>query len=149
MTWHVNNRVWLALKSRIDTLVTDPVMPIIPPLATFTRPSDAIGPAPFILIDDHRNDNVPFGMGAQVHNRSGVLRLTVHWPIARDIEYERLAQIAGAIAAHFKSRTRMDYDDIHLVTEKDNDDVTYDRTSIEILARVNVPWLSNTIAVLS
>lgn len=147
MSWHVSNRVWLALKSRIDTLVTNPAMPIIWPLETFTRPSDASGPLPFIVIDDHRNDNVAFGQSASVHNRSGTLRLTVHWPITRPIEYERLAEIAGTVAAHFKSRTRMDYGDIHLVTEKDNDDVTYDRTEVDLLARINVPWFSNTIAV--
>lgn len=105
---------WLALKSRIDTLVTDPVMTRYEPDALVTPPTDAIGPAPYILLSDVTNDPVRVGLSARPvvgvdHVRSGTLMLTVQWPIARAVTHVQLKEIGGQIAAHFPADTCMTF----------------------------------------
>lgn len=92
---------WLALKKRIDKLVTNPVMQRFEPDAIFTPPKDASGPAPYILISDVVNDPVRGGISGVPGIRSGTLMLTVMWPIARAVSHPQLKEIAGQIAAHF------------------------------------------------
>ncbi len=92
---------WLALKKRIDTLVTNPVMQRFEPDAIFTPPKDTTGPAPYILISDVVNDPVRGGISGVPGIRSGTLMLTVMWPIARAVSHPQLKEIAGQIAAHF------------------------------------------------
>ena len=92
---------WLALKGRIDTLVTDPVMTVFDPGDIFTPPTDGTGPAPYILLSDVTNDPVRGGISRVPSVRSGTLMLSVMWPIARFIGHVQLKEIAGQIAAHF------------------------------------------------
>lgn len=124
---------WLALKGRIDTLVTSPVMSVLEPGAIIT-PSvqsevtwqggvtwdngegwDTDGvPLPFILISDTTNDPQRVGLSRRGihgvdHIRSGTLMLTVQWPIARPVTHVQLKEIAGQIAAHFPADTCMAY----------------------------------------
>jgi len=105
---------WLALKSRIDTLVTSPVMTRFDPDAIVTPPTDAIGPAPYILLSDVTNDPVRVGLSARPvvgvdHVRSGALMLTVQWPISRAVTHTQLKEIGGQIAAHFPADTCMTF----------------------------------------
>jgi len=105
---------WLALRSRIDTLVTDPAMTAFDPGAIVTPPSDANGPLPFILLSDVPNDPQRIGISRRGsagvdHIRSGTLMLAVQWPIARAISHIQLREIAGQIAAHFPADTCMTY----------------------------------------
>ena len=105
---------WLALKSRIDTLVTAPVMTRFEPGAVVTPPTDATGPAPFVLLSDVTNDPVRVGLSSRGisgvdHIRSGTLMLAVQWPIARAISHAQLKEIAGQIAAHFPADQCMSF----------------------------------------
>lgn len=105
---------WLALKGRVDTLVTDPVMPRFEPGAIVTPPKDAVGPLPYILLSDVTNDPARVGLSSRGisgvdHIRSGTLMLTVQWPIARAVTHTQLKEIAGQIAAHFPADTCMTF----------------------------------------
>lgn len=104
-----NTTDWLAIKARIDTLVTDPGMPTFEPGAIFTPPKDSTGPAPYILLSDVTNDPDRRGIDPRLHVRSGTLMLTVMWPIARAIEHPQLKEIAGQIAAHFPADQCMSF----------------------------------------
>lgn len=119
---------WLALKSRIDTLVTSPVMQRFDPGEIVTAPvqtevtwgngepwSNGEGwdtqgvPLPFILISDVTNDPVRGGISGVASIRSGTLMLAVQWPLARAIAHTQLKEIAGQIAAHFPEDLCMTY----------------------------------------
>lgn len=90
---------WLSLKARIDTLVTDPVLPRFEPNAAVTPPA---GLAPFLLISDVRNDNDRNGwVSSDLNERSGTLILAVQWPLAAPVLHVLLMQIGGTIADHF------------------------------------------------
>lgn len=98
---------WLALKSRIDTLATDPALASFEPGAIVTPPKDAIGPLPFILLSDAGNDPQRMGIDPRLHVRTGTLMLTLQWPIARAVTHVQLKEIGGQIAAHFPADTCM------------------------------------------
>ncbi len=98
---------WLALKGRVDTLVTDPAMQVFEPGALVTPPTDGGKPLPFILLSDVTNDPERRGIDPRLHVRSGTLMLTVQWPIARAVSHTQLKEIAGRIAAHFHADTCM------------------------------------------
>ena len=100
---------WLALKSRIDTLVTTPTLTRFEPGALVTPPTDAIGPAPFILLSDVTNDPDRRGIDPRLHVRSGTLMLALQWPIARAVSHVQLKEVAGQIAAHFPADTCMSF----------------------------------------
>lgn len=105
---------WLALKSRLDTLVTSSGMPMYEPGAIVTPPTDAIGPAPFILLSDVTNDPARVGIAQRGtagvdHVRSGTLMITVQWPVARDVTHIQIKEVAGQVAAHFPADTCMTY----------------------------------------
>lgn len=100
---------YLAIKARIDTLVTTPVMQRFEPSAVFTPPTDTVGPAPFLTISDVVNDPVRGGISGVPGIRSGTLMLTVQWPIARAISHTQLKEVAGQVAAHFPEDLCMSY----------------------------------------
>ncbi|SMC97183.1 phage tail terminator-like protein [Novosphingobium sp. B1] len=115
---------WLAIKARLDGLVTVPEMSWFEPGALVTPPSDASGPTPFILVSDIVNDPVRIGISARGesgvdHIRSGTLLLTVQWPIARPVTHAQLREVAGQIAAHFSADTRMSYGSSKLRVQQD------------------------------
>lgn len=117
---------WLALKARVDTLVTNPVMPIYEPGEIVTRPADSTGPSPHILLSDVTNEPVRLGVarlsgGGVLHIRSGTLMLTIEWPIARDVSHAQLKEIAGQIAAHFPADTCMSFGPSRLRVTQDAD----------------------------
>lgn len=99
--------IWLALKSRIDTLVTDPVLPVFEPGATISPPVDVIGPAPYLFISDVRNDPERVGIDASLHSRSGTLMLAIQWPITSAVRHLQLLQLGGSVASHFPADTPM------------------------------------------
>jgi hypothetical protein len=110
---------WLALKGRVDTLVTDPVLPVFEPGAIVTPPTDATRPAPFILLSDVTNDPVRMGIDPRLHIRSGTLMLALQWPIARAVTHTRLKEVAGQIAAHFPADTCMTFGPSRLRVSQD------------------------------
>lgn len=116
---------WLALKARVDTLVTDPVMQVFEPGAIVTPPPDAVGPAPYILASDAVNDPERIGIAARPgrgvdHIRSGTLMLALQWPIARPISHAQLKEVAGQIAAYFPADTCMQFGPSRLRVTQDS-----------------------------
>ncbi|EJU14122.1 hypothetical protein LH128_05168 [Sphingomonas sp. LH128] len=111
---------WLALKGRIDTLVTSPVLPRFEPDATIVPPTDSVGPAPFLTISDVVNDPVRGGISGVPGIRSGTLMLTVQWPIARAVTHTQLKEIAGQVAAHFPEDLCMTYGPSRLRVTQDS-----------------------------
>lgn len=103
----VEAAIWAALKSRIDTLATDPPMTAYEPGEKITAGSDAYGPLPYIIVGDSRNANDRITIAGDTHIYSGTALLTIQWPLARSITHLQLMQIAGAVAAHFPAGLRM------------------------------------------
>ncbi|WP_395326935.1 phage tail terminator-like protein [Novosphingobium sp. BL-8H] len=116
---------WLALKARIATLVTAPVVPVYDPDAIVTPPADAVGPAPYILVSDVTNDPVRVGIARRGnagvdHVRSGTLMLSLQWPIARPLSHTQLKELAGQIAEHFPADACMTYGPSRLRVTQDS-----------------------------
>jgi hypothetical protein len=133
---------WLALKRHVDALVTDPVMAVFEPGAIVTPPSDDDGPAPFILLSDVSNDPVRVGIDPRQHVRTGMLMLSVQWPIARAISHTQLREIAGQIAAHFAADTCMSYGQSRLRVTQDASALPAYVDGAYRVAVVRVPWSS-------
>jgi len=134
---------WLALKSRVDTLVITPALKTFDPGAIVTPPSDATGPAPFILLSDVTNDPVRVGINRSVpHVRSGTLMLAVQWPVARAVSHTQLKEIAGQIAAHFPADTCMSYGASRLRVTTDASALPAYVDGAYRVAVVRVPWSS-------
>lgn len=104
---HVDSEIWLALKSRIDALTTSPTLPVFDPGEAIDPPSDAVGPLPFVLASDVRNDPARIGIDPRMHTRSGTLILSIQWPISRAVTHLQLMQLGGSIASHFPADLRM------------------------------------------
>lgn len=112
---------WLALKTRADTLVTNPVMQAFEPGAILTPPTDATGPAPYILLSDVTNEPVRVGIDPRLHIRSGTFMLAIQWPIARAISHAQLKEIAGQVAAHFPADQCMSFGPSRLKVTQDSE----------------------------
>lgn len=113
---------WLALKGRIDTLVTNPAMTAYQPGDIVTAPKDGSNnPLPFILLSDVTNEPVRVGIDPRLQIRSGTLMLAIQWPIARAISHAQLKEIAGQIAAHFPADQCMSYGPSRLKVTQDAD----------------------------
>lgn len=100
----IETKLWLALKSRIDTLVTSPTLTKVEPGQVFTP-----GNGPFLLISDARNDVDRLGIDTSLQTRSGTLILQVRWPVSTPISHAQLVEIGGQIAAHFPADLSMQY----------------------------------------
>jgi hypothetical protein len=136
----IETQIWLALKARIDTLVTSPTMPKYDPDATFTPPSSGGVLQPFILVSDVRNDNRRITIGPGLHARSGTLMLSIHWPASNPIAHAALLQIAGKVAAHFPADLRMKYGSCCLRVTRDSDSMQPYRDGIHTVSLVKVYW---------
>lgn len=112
---------YLAIKARVDTLVTDPTMLRFEPGEIVTPPTDATGPAPYILLSDVTNEPLRLGIDPRLHVRSGTFMLAIQWPIARKIEHARLKEIAGQVAAHFPADQCMTFGPSRLKVTRDSD----------------------------
>lgn len=138
---------WLAIKARVDTLVTDPAMTVFEPGAIVTPPSDANGLAPYILLSDVTNDPVRVGLSARPvvgvdHIRSGVLLVSIQWPIAKAIAHTQLKEIGGQIAAHFPADLCMRYGQSRLKVTQDASVLPAFVEGAYRVYVVRVPWSS-------
>lgn len=131
---------WLALRARVDTLAT--TMPVFDPGALVTPPKDATGPAPYILLSDVTNQPDRRGIDPRLHVRSGMLMLTVQWPIARAVTHTQLKEVAGQIAAHFPADTCMTFGASRLRVTSDASVVQPFVEGVYRVAVVRVPWSS-------
>lgn len=134
---------WLALRARVDTLVTSPTMTVFEPGAIVTPPKDAIGPAPFILLSDVTNEPIRVGVNSSVpHIRSGTLMLSIQWPIARAVSHTQIKEIAGQIAAHFAADTCMSFGTSRLRVTQDAEAMQAYVDGAYRVAVVRVLWSS-------
>lgn len=108
---------WLALASRVATLVTDPALPTYEPGAIVERPNE-----PHILLSDVRNDNERMGLDATTpHMRSGTLMLAIQWPLGLAVSHTQLTQLQGVVAEHFLADTCCVYGASRLRVTQDAD----------------------------
>lgn len=129
---------WLAIKARVDTLVTNPAMEVFEPSAIIERPM-----VPHILLSDVTNDPARVGINTDLpHIRSGTLMLTVQWPIALDITHTQLKQSAGQIADHFRADTCMTFGPSRLRVTTDASVLPAYVDGAYRVAVVRVPWSS-------
>lgn len=101
----IHTKHWMALKSRIDTLVTNPTLPRAEPGQVIDSSS------PYLLISDARNPVQRLGIDTDLHQYTGTLILSARWPIRAEypIDHARLVEIGGDIADHFPADTMMQY----------------------------------------
>lgn len=107
----VETKIWLALKSRVETIPLTfvkawPGQKFTPPAGTNTLP-------PYLRIGRVTVDPVRplLGYGGP-HQRTGRLIVTLVYPLGPDTAV--FDNIAGTIAAHFKDGTNMRYGDVCL-----------------------------------
>lgn len=101
----IQSKHWLALKSRIDTLVTDPALPIVEPGQVIEAPNNA----PFLMVSDTRNQVSRLGIDTDLQERSGTLILSVRWPLQTPVTHAQLVEIGGTIAEHFPADLCMSF----------------------------------------
>lgn len=130
----VETKLWLALKSRIDTLATSPTL-------TKVEPGEIFEPSgPFMLISDARNDVARIGIDTDLQTRSGTLLLQVRWPVSTPITHAQLVEIAGAIAAHFPADLSMSYGGVCVRVTQDATVLQPDRDGAWRFVTVRVLW---------
>lgn len=109
---------WLALKERVNKLVTNPAMTKYEPGEIVDHPSLT----PFILLSDVTNDNERAGINNGLkHIRSGTLMLTIQWPLSKPIGHAQLKEIAATVAAHFPADLCLSFGPSRLRVTQDAD----------------------------
>lgn len=106
MTPGIETSIWLALKSRIETLPL--AYPRAWPGQTFQVPSSGGLPQPFLRVGRVSADPVRLFLGdGEPHRRAGSLMVTLVHPLGQAVAvYD---QIAAGIAEHFIDGTQMRY----------------------------------------
>lgn len=128
-------KIWLALKSRIDTLVTSPTLTKVEPGQVFTP-----GNGPFLMISDARNPVQRVGIDTSLQVRSGTLILSVRWPIATHVSHTQLVEIGGQIAAHFPADLSMQYGGLCVRVTEDATMLQPDHDGAWRVVSVRVLW---------
>lgn len=105
MSLTIETKIWLALKSRIDTLPFG--WGVAWPGEVF-RPA---GNAPFLRVGlVHAAPARQFIEYGDPHQRTGFLILTIVYPLNGAMTAQHFEQMAGTIAAHFPDGEEMTYD---------------------------------------
>lgn len=132
----VETAIWLALKSRIETL------PIAYkkayPGEAFEVPHEA-KLAPFLSVGRISASPVRVSIGdGKPHNRTGFVVISLFYPLGRDLSaYD---QIAAEIADHFVDGTQMTYSDITVtITSYPHIQDGYEDNGYWIVP-VRIPW---------
>ncbi|MPS98607.1 MAG: hypothetical protein E2581_08915 [Pseudomonas sp.] len=137
MSAGIETSIWLALKSRIDTLPL--AYPRAWPGQTFQVPASGGLPQPYLRVGRVSADPVRLFLGdGEPHRRTGSLMVTLVHPLGQAVAvYD---QIAAGIAAHFVDGTEMVYGDL-LVTVRDYPHVQegYEDTGYWSVP-VRIPW---------
>lgn len=108
----VETKTWLALKSRLATLVLNPVHPIAWPNVSFSQPVDSNGaPKGYLRATWVPNSNNRlFLKGADPHERLSLLQVDVFEKINEDAAVA--IEVAGLVAEHFPADLKMAYSGI-------------------------------------
>lgn len=105
----VEVKIWLALKSKVDTLALSFAKAW--PGETFTPPYSGDQLQPYLRIGDVSVSPVPVLIEeGKRHDRTGTLIVTLVHPVGLDVA--AYTQYAGQIAAHFAEGSRMYYDGV-------------------------------------
>ena len=135
MTEIVETKIWMALRARIATL----------PL-TFAKawPKEEFTPPPMqpYLEIAHLPNAVqrPFIGHDDPNWRTGILQLTLMYPVALKHHGEVDIQYAGQIAAHFNQAVEMFYDDVKVTIERSPDVAQGYRDGVYWRTPVSVRW---------
>lgn len=107
MSAKIETKIWLALKSRIDTLL--PSYPKAWPSQKFEVPHSSSQPSPYLSIGRVTAAPVRRVIAhGKPHDRAGFLMVTLVHPLGKNVAvYD---QLAAEIAEHFKDGTQMRYD---------------------------------------
>lgn len=143
----LDTNIWMALKTALSAVALNPAMVVIDPSATFTPPVDAVGPAPFVLVSDLRNDRVRWDIAGKVHVSSGTMILTICWPIARpwslttrDVPHAAFLEMASPLVAAFPADRRMRYSGVCVRVLRTPDLLPPELDGAYRQIRVRIPW---------
>lgn len=132
-------KIWLALKSRIDTLPLD--LAKAWPAETFTPPHSNDRLLPYIRVGSVTVDPLPVQIAnGKPHVRTGILTLTLVHPMMSGYSLPVYNQIAGTIAEHFADGTEMRYDNVCVkVTARPHVQPGYEDNGYYTIP-VSIPW---------
>lgn len=135
----VEVKIWLALKSRIDTLPLDFAKAW--PAEAFEAPHDDGLLDPYIRVGTVTVDPLPVQVASgKPHIRTGTLILTLVHPMMNGYSMPVYNQFAGTIAEHFADGTEMRYDDVCVrVTAQPHVQPGYEDNGYWTIP-VSVPW---------
>lgn len=135
----VEVKIWLALKSRIDTLPLGFAKAW--PAETFKAPHAKCQLQPYIRIGTVTVDPVPVQIATgKPHVRTGTLILTLVHPMTKGCGMPVYSQYAGIIAGHFADGTEMWYDNVCVkVTAQPHVQPGYEDNGYWTIP-VSVPW---------
>lgn len=105
MAASIETSIWLALRSRIETLPLSPSLPVAYPASSYSPDGEAYLSVGGVSLAPER---VLVGRGA--HERNGTLGLIYIAPLGQDISV--YTQVAGTIAAHFPDDLRLRHGDV-------------------------------------
>lgn len=107
----VEVKIWLAIKSRIDTLL--PTYKKAWPAETFAAPSSAGSLQPYLRTGSVSVEPVPVYIKTGTpHLRTGSVTITLVHPIIPNATVSFYSQIAGKIAEHFHDGVEMRYNGV-------------------------------------
>ena len=134
-------KIWLALKSRIDSLPL--TLSKAWPAETFTPPHSGNPPTlqPYIRIGTVTVDPLPVQIATgKPHVRTGTLILTLVHPLRNGYTMPVYNQFAGTIAEHFADGTMMRYDNVCVkVTAQPHVQPGYEDNGYWTIP-VSIPW---------
>jgi hypothetical protein len=106
----IETAIWLALKSRVQTLPADvvPQSAIAWPKVSFTPPKVRTDLAPYVIVSllPNKAERL-FIDGNAPHRRPGILQLSLMTPNANAHDFTMVTERAGQIAAHFPADLRI------------------------------------------
>ena len=114
MSAKLETSIWMALRSRIETIPLD--YAVAWPGETFTAPYEASSTQPYLRVGRVTASPVRlFVQNDQSHDRTGSIIITLVNPIRPDMAVSVYDQRAATIAEHFRDGTEMLFNDV-LVT---------------------------------
>lgn len=117
----VETAIWMALRTRVASLVLTPALQVAWPKETFTPPQggNPVRPVPYLEVRHLPNANQRLYIGHdEPHRRAGILQLTLKYPVALNHSEAVQTQIAGQIAAHFPPGLKMKFQELTVHVER-------------------------------
>lgn len=139
MTATVETKIWMALRARIDALPLTFLKAW--PKEEFTPPTEGGTSAPYLEIAHLPNAvQRPFIGHDDPNWRTGILQISLMYPVALKHHGEVDIQYAGQIAAHFNQSVTMPYDDVVVGIERSPDVAQGYRDGVYWRTPVSIRW---------